>query len=63
MDTLRIIGVVILAIVAVAVALKVLAFLTSIFVGMISLLFFAAVLFVLFLLARSALSNRGRALR
>lgn len=63
MDILRIVGAVILAILAVAIAFKVLAFLTWIFTALISLLFFAAVIFVVFLIARSALGHRGRALR
>ncbi len=59
MNTLRMVGVIALAIVIAVVALKVLAIAFSIFSMLVTLVFFAAVLYVCFLVARSTLGRRN----
>ncbi|GAC1473220.1 MAG: hypothetical protein NVS2B16_08870 [Chloroflexota bacterium] len=59
MNTLRLVGIVALAIVIAVLTMKVLAIAFTIFLQLVALLFFAGVLFLCFLVARSTLGKRG----
>ena len=59
-NTLRMIMVIALAIVLAAVAIKILAIVTAIIFKLVTLALFVGVLYVLFLIARSALRDRNR---